>query len=252
MSYFNVTKYTLGTYGLFPIINLSFSAFGMNKGHSHYWEIQRSRQDEPRPSNWPCEALFKLLLIHFPLAPTPTTTAKQWLRWTASSLPLLSWHVHSGGRAPGRLYLPPCGARCLWHRGSTGMCGLPKPIPAVWCKHQWGYCQGRPSVDVDNCRCDERGRFLSRAPSTWPWTRPNAAPDNEENMPGRDENVSASVVPLSLSVRQDFLVAGKSTAEEISISSLPPRLSRLGCFDLTGHVEARDQAGNISLKSYSR
>lgn len=64
-------------------------------------------------------------LSTFSVAPTTTTRAKRWLRWTASSLPFLSWHVHSGGGAPGMLYLPPCGAHCLWQRRSAGMCGLP-------------------------------------------------------------------------------------------------------------------------------
>lgn len=106
-------------------------------------------------------------------------------------------------------------------------------VLSILCKHQRELCQGHPSVDVDNCRCDEHGRFLSQTPSTWPWTWPKAASENEENILDLDDNVSASVVLLSLSVRQDCLVAEKSTAEEIDIWLLPLRRTVLTAFDLT-------------------
>lgn len=91
-------------------------------------------------------------------------------------------------------------------------------VPSIWCKHQRELCQGRPSVDVDICRCDKHAGFLSLSLSTWTWTWPNAASYNEENMLGWDDNSVRSCSPFLWSRTSCW----KSTAEEISISLLLP------------------------------
>lgn len=116
------------------------------------------------------------------------STLLQHPRWKPSSgsvglrslLPLLSWHVHSGGPAPGGFYLPPCGARCHWHSRSGSVPGLPGPFLPFGVNTSGSSVKATLQRDADNCGCDERGGFPSRALCTWTWTRPKAAFDSEK------------------------------------------------------------------------
>lgn len=83
---------------------------------------------------------------------------------------------------------------------------------------------------------------------------PPPEPDPDRKLPltktkscwGWYENGSASVVLLSLLVRQDVLVKGKSSTIEI-ISFLPPGFPR--CANFWWQGEERNQALNMSLRS---
>lgn len=121
-------------------------------------------------------------------------------------------------------------------------CACCQAAPAIWCKHQRELWQGRPSVNVYNCRCDERGRFLSGALFIWPWTQPNTASDNEGNMPGLRWEPFCFCCPSSLVTE-----AGKSTAKEIRISLLSRRC--MVCFWSHWPGETCSKAGNVCRTS---
>lgn len=148
--------------------------------------------------------------------------------------PLLSWHAHSGGRTPGKLYLPACGASCLWHWRSSGMCGQPfvgnSSRSCLW-----------PSLS--GCGKAQNGSvflFLSRAPYNWPWTQTwNCHHDNEKNMLGLDEFLLLWSCCLYL-WGGTSCIAGKVTVEDISIFSLPLWFTEL--LWTLWQLEACDQA----------